>query len=38
LTPGKHIDIVNGLAIAPADKEMILWRNAVRFFNLSGAA
>ncbi|MET0651684.1 MAG: hypothetical protein ABWY63_04135, partial [Hyphomicrobiaceae bacterium] len=36
--PREHIDIVNGLAIAPADKEMILWRNAARFFNLSGAA
>jgi len=38
IDPREHIDIVNGLAIAPADKEMILWRNAVRFFNLSGAA
>jgi predicted TIM-barrel fold metal-dependent hydrolase len=38
IDPREHIDIVNGLAIAPADKEMILWRNAARFFNLSGAA
>ena len=31
IDPREHVDIVNGLAIAPADKEMILWRNAARF-------
>jgi aminocarboxymuconate-semialdehyde decarboxylase len=34
LSPKEHIDIVNELAISAADKENILWRNAVRFFNL----
>jgi len=38
LDPREHIDIVNGLAIPPADKEKILWRNAARFFNLDIAA
>jgi predicted TIM-barrel fold metal-dependent hydrolase len=38
IDPREHIDIVNGLAIAPDDKEMILWRNAARFFNLPGEA
>ena len=38
LDPKEHVDIVNGLAIAPADKEKILWRNAARFFNLDVAA
>ena len=38
IDPREHIDIVNGLAIASVEKEMILWRNAARFFNLSGAA
>jgi hypothetical protein len=32
-----HVDIVNTLGIAPADKEKILWRNAAAFFNLEVA-
>ena len=38
LDPKEHVDIVNGLAISPADKEKILWRNAAAFFNLDVAA
>jgi aminocarboxymuconate-semialdehyde decarboxylase len=34
IDPKEHIDIVNELAVAEADKEKILWRNAARFFNL----
>ena len=34
IDPKEHIDIVSGLAISPADKEKILWRNAARFFEL----
>jgi predicted TIM-barrel fold metal-dependent hydrolase len=34
LDPKEHIEIVNGLAISPADKEKVLWRNAARFFDL----
>ena len=34
IDPREHIEIVQGLAIAAADKEKILWRNAARFFNL----
>jgi predicted TIM-barrel fold metal-dependent hydrolase len=37
IDPKEHVEIVNGLAIAPADKENILWRNAARFFNLDAA-
>jgi aminocarboxymuconate-semialdehyde decarboxylase len=38
IDPGEHIDIVNGLVISAADKEKILWRNAVRFFDLDNLA
>jgi predicted TIM-barrel fold metal-dependent hydrolase len=38
LDPKEHIDIVNDLAIAAADKEKIFWRNAAAFFNLDAAA
>jgi predicted TIM-barrel fold metal-dependent hydrolase len=34
IDPKEHIDIVNDLAISPADKENILWRNAAKFFEL----
>jgi aminocarboxymuconate-semialdehyde decarboxylase len=34
IDPHEHIEIVEGLTIPAADKEKILWRNAVRFFNL----
>jgi aminocarboxymuconate-semialdehyde decarboxylase len=37
IDPKEHIDIVNGLTISAADKEKILWRNAVQFFNLDVA-
>jgi predicted TIM-barrel fold metal-dependent hydrolase len=37
LDPKEHVDIVNALGIAPADKEKILWRNAAAFFNLEVA-
>ena len=37
IDPKEHIDIVNALAISPADKEKILWRNAARFYNLDVA-
>ena len=37
IDPKEHVDIVNALAISPADKEKILWRNAARFFNLEVA-
>ncbi len=37
LDPREHVDIVNTLGIAPADKEKILWRNAAAFFNLEVA-
>ena len=37
LDPKEHVDIVNTLGIAPADKEKILWRNAAAFFNLEVA-
>jgi predicted TIM-barrel fold metal-dependent hydrolase len=38
IDPKEHIDIVNALAISPADKEKILWRNAAAFFNLAVTA
>jgi predicted TIM-barrel fold metal-dependent hydrolase len=38
LDPKEHVDIVNALPMADADKEKILWRNAVSFFNLDVAA
>jgi aminocarboxymuconate-semialdehyde decarboxylase len=34
IDPQEHVDIVNALAIEPADKEKIFWRNAARFFDL----
>ena len=34
IDPKEHVDIVDGLAIAAADKEKILWRNAAKFFDL----
>ena len=37
IDPKEHVDIVNELAISPADKENILWRNAARFFDLKVA-
>jgi len=37
LDPKEHIDIVNALALSPADKEKILWRNADAFFDLQVA-
>jgi len=36
IDPHEHVEIVEGLAISPQDKERILWRNAARFFNLEG--
>ena len=38
IDPKEHVDIVDALAISPADKEKILWRNAAKFFNLDVAA
>jgi predicted TIM-barrel fold metal-dependent hydrolase len=38
LDPREHVDLVEGLAIPPADKENILWRNAAGFFDLDVAA
>jgi len=35
IDPKEHVDIVNELAISPADKENILWRNAAKFFDLT---
>jgi aminocarboxymuconate-semialdehyde decarboxylase len=37
LDPKEHVDIVDRLAISPAGKEKILWRNAAQFFNLNVA-
>ncbi len=37
IDPREHVDIVEGLAISPADKEKILWRNAAAFFDLDVA-
>jgi predicted TIM-barrel fold metal-dependent hydrolase len=34
IDPKEHVDIVNTLPIAPADKEKIFWRNADRLFAL----
>jgi len=34
IDPKEHVEIVNDLAISPADRENILWRNAARFFDL----
>ena len=34
IDPKEHVDIVNALPIAPADKEKIFWRNADAFFHL----
>ncbi len=34
IDPREHVEIVTALAIPPADKEKILWRNAARFFGL----
>src|SRR5204863_8579655 len=35
IDPKEHVDIVNDLAISPADKENILWRNAATSFDLA---
>ena len=37
IDPKEHVDIVNDLAISPADRENILWRNAAKFFDLAVA-
>lgn len=37
IDPKEHVDIVDGLAISPDEKEKIFWRNAARFFNLDVA-
>jgi predicted TIM-barrel fold metal-dependent hydrolase len=37
IDPKEHIDIVSGLGLSETDKEKILWRNAVRLFNLDVA-
>jgi aminocarboxymuconate-semialdehyde decarboxylase len=34
IDPREHVEIVTALAIPPADKEKILWRNAAAFFAL----
>jgi predicted TIM-barrel fold metal-dependent hydrolase len=38
IDPSEHVDIVEELAISPADKEKIFWGNADNFFNLGLAA
>jgi predicted TIM-barrel fold metal-dependent hydrolase len=35
IDPRDHVEIVTALALPQADKEKILWRNAVRFFDLA---
>jgi predicted TIM-barrel fold metal-dependent hydrolase len=37
IDPKEHVDIVEQLAISTDDKELILWRNAARFFDLDVA-
>jgi len=34
IDPREHVEIVTDLAVADDDKQKMLWRNAVRFFNL----
>jgi aminocarboxymuconate-semialdehyde decarboxylase len=34
IDPSEHVEIVEKLDLAPADKEKIFWRNADKFFNL----
>jgi predicted TIM-barrel fold metal-dependent hydrolase len=38
IDPKEHIDLVEGLDITPAEKEMIYWKNANEFFNLGLSA
>ena len=38
IDPKEHIDLVEDLALSPADKEKIYWRNANEFFGLGLSA